>query len=39
MYKIIVCIDHATVLRANITHVTHEYKAGKGVLSYSQLIN
>ena len=24
IYSIIVCIERATVLRANITHVTHE---------------
>ena len=35
-YKIIACIERATVLRANITHVTCEYKAGEGVPSYSQ---
>ena len=29
-YKIIVCIEHATVLWANITHVMRGYKACKG---------
>ena len=38
-YKIIACIDRATVLRAIIMHVAHEYKAGEGVLSYSRLTN
>ena len=38
-YKIIACIERATVLRANIMRVTREYKAGEGVLSYSRLIN
>ena len=33
------CIEHATVHRANITHVTREYKAGEGVPCYSRLIN
>ena len=32
-YKIIACIERATVLRANM-RVTREYKAGEGVLSY-----
>ena len=36
-YKIIACIEHATVLQANITRVTRE--AGEGVLSYSRLTN
>ena len=38
-YKIIVCIERATVLCANIMHVTREYKAGESVPCYSQLIN
>ena len=38
-YKIIACIERATVLRANITRVTREYKAGEGALSYSRLTN
>ena len=39
-YKIIACIERAlTALRANIMRVTREYKAGEGVLSYSQLTN
>ena len=36
MYKIIACIEHATVLWADITRVMCKYKAGEGVLSYSQ---
>ena len=39
MYKIIVFIERATVLRANIMRVAREYKAGEGVLSYSRLTN
>ena len=35
MYRIIACIERATVLRANITCVTCEYKADEGVLGYS----
>ena len=38
-YNIIACIEQATVLQANIMHVTCEYKAGEGVLSYSRLTN
>ena len=38
-YKIIACIEHATVLQADITRVTREYKAGEGVPRYSRLIN
>ena len=33
-YKSMACIERATVLRANNMRVTHEYKAGEGVLSY-----
>ena len=32
-YKIIACIERATVLRANIMRVAREYKVGEGVLS------
>ena len=32
-YKIIACIEHATVLWANITHITHEYKQVKACLA------
>ena len=39
MYKIIACVERATVLRANTMRVTRKYKAGEGVLSYSQLTN
>ena len=35
-YKIIACIERATVLRANIVRVTRECE---GVLSYSRLTN
>ena len=38
-YKIIPCIERATVLLAKIMRVTHEYEAGEGVPHYSQLIN
>ena len=38
-YKIIACIERATVLWANIMHVMREYKAGEGVPCYSRLIN
>ena len=39
-YKIIAtCIECASMLWANNTHVTHEYKAGQSMLCYSQLIN
>ena len=38
-YKIIACIERATVLRDNIMRVTRKYKAGEGVLSYSRLTN
>ena len=38
-YKIIASIECATVLRANITRVTREYKAGESVPSYSRLAN
>ena len=38
-HKIIVCIDSATVLRANIMRIAREYKAGEGMLSYSWLTN
>ena len=38
MYKIIACIEHATVLPAGITRVMREYKAGEGLPSYLQLI-
>ena len=38
-YKIIARIERATLLWANITRVTREYKAGEGVLSYSRLTN
>ena len=38
-YTIIACIERATVLWANIMHISHKYKAGGGMLSYSQLTN
>ena len=37
-YKIIVCIDCTTVLRA-IMRIMREYKAGEGMLSFSLLTN
>ena len=33
-YKIIACIERATVLQANNMQVTRKYKAGEGVLSW-----
>ena len=33
------CIEHATMLRANIMHIMQEYKAGEGVSCCSRLIN
>ena len=36
-YKFIARIEHAPALRANIMHVTREYKAGERVLSYSMI--
>ena len=38
-YKIIACIERATVLRANIMRVACKYKASEGVFSYSRLTN
>ena len=39
-HKIIaMCIERATMLRANTTHVMCEYKAGEGVSCCSRLIN
>ena len=35
-YTYIACIERATVLRADITHVMREYKAGEGVPLYSR---
>ena len=39
-YKIIAtCIECATVLWVNNTHITRKYKAGEDVPCYSRLIN
>ena len=34
MYKIIACIERATVLQADITRIMREYKTGEGVPRY-----
>ena len=39
MYKIIVYIERATTLWANIMRVMCEYEAGEGVLSYLRLMS
>ena len=33
------CIEDATALQTNNTHIMHGYKAGEGVPCYSRLIN
>ena len=35
-YKIIACIEHATILQTDITRVMCESKAGEGVPRYSR---
>ena len=36
MYKIIVCIECAAILRADIKHLMREYKVSEGVSCYSR---